>query len=62
MKKKNLNSLNLNKKVISNLEASKVDGGLILLTITCLTCTCTHGDVCDAARDFARGFRDGYNS
>ena len=61
MKKKNLKSLSLNKKRISNLEATKVDGGLILLTITCLTCTCTFGEVCQAAGDFVRGVYDGYN-
>jgi hypothetical protein len=72
MKKKSLKSLNLNKKVISKLEADQVHGG-ILLTVTCLTCTCTFGEICQAVGEaveeaadvvgaFAAGVVDGYNA
>jgi len=65
MKKKNLKSLKLNKKVISNVQASKVEGGyfsvLVCVTFTCVTvktcvtCTCTKDDVCIATASFIEG-------
>lgn len=49
MKKKNLKSLKLNKRSISNLESNKVNGGTILTAfcwslVLCPTINCPTGD------------------